>query len=219
MPPEDVPPWWLWAAGLIAALLAGLLGGWWLAKRRNNRSAPIIEPPIVSSDESDNAGPAAIGAEQLRITLEPEQLLRSVMMLTLNYRLVIANRSDRPVRDISISADLISARRAEPVERQLATASVQLPHNAKLDRIGPHQTATVTGQLQLQLSEIEVFQQGQLPLCVPLARFRIDGTGIEPQLRTFLVGLGSNAIGGKVHPLPLTGPPGSYEGVRARPLE
>ena len=216
---SGLPDWWIWVAGLLVTLLAGLGGGWWLAQRRNARPAPKIEPPVVGAAATKPLDDApSVSAPSLRLTLEPEQLMRSMMMLTLNYRLIIANRSDAPLQSIRIAADLISAKRAAPVEQQLATTSAKLPYNGQLDRVGPQQTATISGQLQLPLSEVEVFQQGQTPLCVPLARFRVDAEGIEPQLRTFLVGLGSNNIGGKVHPLPLSGPPGGYEGVRVRPL-
>ena len=216
---SGLPDWWIWVIGLLVTLLAGLGGGWWLAQRRNARPAPKIEPPVVGAAATKPLDDApSVSAPSLRLTLEPEQLMRSMMMLTLNYRLIIANRSDAPLQSIRIAADLISAKRAAPVEQQLATTSAKLPYNGQLDRVGPQQTATISGQLQLPLSEVEVFQQGQTPLCVPLARFRVDAEGIEPQLRTFLVGLGSNNIGGKVHPLPLSGPPGGYEGVRVRPL-
>lgn len=141
------------------------------------------------------------------------------MALTLKYRLTIANRSDWAVRDLVISADLVSARRNLPMEQQLASGATRLAAAANIDRIGPQQTATITGELRLPISEIEIFQQGQMPLCVPLARLRIEGAGIEPQLRNFLVGLGSGAIGGRVHPLPLSGPPGGYEGAQIRPLD
>ena len=217
---SGLPDWWIWAIGLLVTLLAGLGGGWWLAQRRNARPAPKIEPPVVGATATEPLDDApSTSAPSLRLTLEPEQLMRSMMMLTLHYRLIIANRSDVPLHSIRIAADLISARRAAPVEQQLATSASKLPYNALVDRVGPQQTATISGHLQLPLSEIEIFQQGQTPLCVPLGRFRVDAEGIETQLRTFLVGLGSNSIGGKVHPLPLSGPPGGYEGVRVRPLE
>lgn len=217
---NGLPDWWTWVIGLLVTLLAGLGGGWWLAQRRNARPAPKIEPPVVGAAGTKPLDDApSTSAPSLRLTLEPEQLMRSVMMLTLHYRLIIANRSDVPLQNIRIAADLISARRAAPVEQQLATSDAKLPYSAQVDRIGPQQTATFSGQLQLPLSEIEIFQQGQTPLCVPLARFRVDAEGIETQLRTFLVGLGSNDIGGKVHPLPLSGPPGGYEGVRVRSLD
>jgi hypothetical protein len=78
---------------------------------------------------------------------------------------------------------------------------------------------TLGGQLQLPLSEIEVFRQGQTPLCVPLLRLRIEAEGIEPQFHTFLIGLAALQPGGRLQPLPLSGPPGGYDGVQAKRLD
>ncbi len=167
-------------------------------------------------------GPGASpAAEKARIvaTLEVERLTRSMMALTLNFRVTIANRSDRAVRDLAVSADMVSARRNLPVEQQVATIAAQLPPIATVERVGPHQSAVVSGELRLPISEIELFQQGQVPLCVPLARLRVDNPQVEPLLRTFLIGLGTGSVGARVHPLPLNGPPSGYEGALAKALD
>lgn len=215
----SLPQWWPWAAGLLLALLLGILGGWAMARRRANRPAPQIEPPIV---DQGGIGPGASpAAEKARIvaTLEVERLTRSMMALTLNFRVTIANRSDRAVRDLAVSADMVSARRNLPVEQQVATIAAQLPPIATVERVGPHQSAVVSGELRLPISEIELFQQGQVPLCVPLARLRVDSPQVEPFLRTFLIGLGTGSVGARVHPLPLNGPPSGYEGAMAKALD
>lgn len=211
-----LPDWWPWAAGLLGALVAGILGGWWMARRRAARPAPTIEAPLVHTGDDDQASspPAHIAT-----TFEIERLTRSMMALTLKYRLTIANRSDRALRDLSVHADLVSARRHLPMEQQLASGATRLPASSAIERVGPHQSTIVSGELRLALSDVEMFQQGQVPLCVPLARLRIEGTGIASHLRNFLVGLGTGIVGGKVHPLPLNGPPGGYEGAQVRPLD
>ncbi|MGQ7828531.1 hypothetical protein [Altererythrobacter sp. Z27] len=216
-PGSPLPDWWGWAAGLLGALFAGGLGGWLIARRRTPRQPPQIEPPIIADRSAPQ--PEEIGAPDLHIALEVEQLMRSLMMLTVNYRVTISNRSNRALRDIAISADLITSSRALPMEQQLASATSQLPSSGALDRIGPHQSASVTGKLQLPVSEIEVFAQGQLPICMPLVRLRVEGSDFGPELRTFLVGPGSPNAGGRVHPLPLSGPPGGYDNIRTRALE
>ena len=216
-PGSPLSDWWGWAAGLLGALFAGGLGGWLIARRRTPRQPPQIEPPIVTDRPAPQ--PEEIGAPDIHIALEVEQLMRSLMMLTVNYRVAISNRSNRALRDIAISADLITSSRALPMEQQLASATTQLPPGGALDRIGPHQSASVAGRLQLPVSEIEVFAQGQLPICMPLIRLRVEGSDFGPELRTFLVGPGSPNVGGRVHPLPLSGPPGGYDNIRARALE
>lgn len=219
-PQPALPEWWPWVAGIMAALGLGALGGWWIARRRSASTAPEIEPPVVRSGmNAQSEAEIADAPVRISTTFEVERLTRSMMVLTLKYRLTIANRSDRALRNLSICADLVSARRHLPVEQQLAAGLIELPANSSIERVGPHQSTTVSGELRLPLSEIEIFQQGQVPLCVPLARLRIECAGSEPHLRSFLVGLESGAIGGKLHPLPLNGPPGGYEGAQARPLD
>lgn len=212
----QLPEWWPWAAGLFAALLTAISGGWWIARRRASRPAPTIEAPIVVDE---NAGALAASNPRLELTFEAEQLMRSMMMLTLKYRLATANRSSQPVRDISIAADLVSARRELPVEQQLATEATSLPVCHAIERIGPNQSASVSGQLQLPVEAIEIFRQGNLPLCVPLVRLKLESPSSAPILQTLLIGIGAAGGGGRVHPLPLSGPPGGYEGVRSRPID
>lgn len=148
-----------------------------------------------------------------------ERMTRSMMMLTLNYRLIIANRSPRTLRDVAIAADMISSSRSRAMEAQLAGLETRLPYLGMIDRIGPHQSASFAGSIQLPIGEVEAFYQGQTPLCIPLMRLRVDGGILEPHVRNFVIGLGSGIAGGRVHPLPLSGPPGSYDGVQGRTLE
>lgn len=213
-------PWpWGWLLALLAGILALALGAWWW--RRRAAAAPrAIEPPLAAnSAAAGHASAAGAGAPRLDTRLEVLRLTRSLMALTLKFRLTVTNRSDKAARELTIAADLASARRNAPVEQQLATGATRLTAIGEIARIGPHQGATLEGELQLPIDRIEVFQQGQVPLCVPLVRLRISGENPAPHLRTFVVGLGSSSPAGRVHPLPLSGPPGSYEGVRAKPLD
>ena len=146
-------------------------------------------------------------------------MMRSVMMLTLKFQVELANRQDRALRDVRVQADLISAKRGLPMDQQMASAQSTLAELGQTDRIGPHQMGSLGGQLQLPLSEIEVFRQGQTPLCMPLLRLRIEAEGIEPQFHTFLIGLAALQPGGRLQPLPLSGPPGGYDGVQAKRLD
>jgi hypothetical protein len=146
-------------------------------------------------------------------------LTRSLRMVTVKYRLSVSNRSDRAMRDIAIAADLVSARRDAPAASQVASAETGLPASAAIERIGPHQTRSVEASLQMPLADVSVIQQGQLVMFVPLLRMRIESEGRAPLTRTFILGIDGGAIGGRLHPLPLSGPPGGYEGVRARALD
>ncbi|MFZ9395630.1 MAG: hypothetical protein ACO25F_06150, partial [Erythrobacter sp.] len=160
--------------------MTGALGGWLVARRRADRphpgaarsiKAPAVRAPVPARESSPPA-----------ISLEIEQLMRSVMMLTLTYRLTISNRSDQPLRGVAVAADLISSSHALPAEQQLATDTTQLAPAGEIEWIGAHQSRGVSGTLQLPLSSVEVFRQGQLPLCAPLLRLRIDIEGLAPDL-------------------------------------
>jgi len=155
----------------------------------------------------------------MKTNIQVDNMMRSVMMLTLKFHVELANRQDRALRDVRVQADLISAKRGLPMDQQMANAQSSLAELGQTDRIGPHQMGTLGGQLQLPLSEIEVFRQGQTPLCVPLLRLRIEAEGIEPHIHTFLIGLAALQPGGRLQPLPLSGPPGGYDGVQAKRLD
>ena len=210
----DLP--WGWIAGALIALLA-LVAGLIVWRRRSAAAPPVIEKPVVAS--TTDAAPAA-AAEKPRFVANVQVVSaqRSVMMVMVKYSLSIANRSDRAMRGLTVSADLVSARNQGGLDAQLATLATELPASSSIERIGPHQTQTVTGTLQLALQEVEVLRQGSIPMFVPLLRVRVEGENIDPFVETYAVGVGNAGAGTKLHPLPLNGPPGSYDGVRAKPL-
>lgn len=214
-----LPTWWTWAAGLVALLLAAGAGGWGFARKRAVAGPAPIEPPIVPSAGNGQANAAPIRADRLKTNIQVDNMMRSVMMLTLKFHVELANRQDRALRDVRVQADLISAKRGLPMDQQMASAQSSLAELGQTDRIGPHQMGSLGGQLQLPLNAIEVFRQGQTPLCVPLLRLRIEAEGIEPQFHTFLIGLAALQPGGRLQPLPLSGPPGGYDGVQAKRLD
>lgn len=218
---EEQPAWWIWAAGILGALLVGMFGGWLFARKRAPASPGAIERPTVKAvNLADHPAAEQIAATaNLRVNLEIESLTRSLMMMTARYSLSIANRSDNALRDLKVSADLISARRDVPMEQQVASLECELPQASTIARVGPQQIGTYRGQLQLPVNEIEVFRQGQTPLCVPLVRIRLEAEGMAPQCHTFLVGIGAGHMGGRVQPLPLSGPPGGFEGVQTKRIE
>ncbi|NNF93256.1 MAG: hypothetical protein HKM91_01495 [Altererythrobacter sp.] len=215
----ELPSWWAWAVGLVALLFAAGAGAWKFARKRAVAGPAPIEPPIVPSAGNGQANAVPIRADRLKTNIQVDNTMRSVMMLTLKFHVELANRQDRALRDVRVQADLISAKRDLPIDQQMASARSSLAELGQTDRIGPHQMGTLSGQLQLPLSEIEVFRQGQTPLCVPLLRLRIEAEGIEPQFHTFLIGLAALQPGGRLQPLPLSGPPGGIDGVQAKRLE
>ncbi|WP_157058291.1 hypothetical protein [Altererythrobacter epoxidivorans] len=209
---------WGWIIGVLAGLLA--IAGGWIAWQRRAALAPppLIEKPIVPA--AGEAMLAGLAGEKLRyeLELEVEGVTRSVMMLTIRYHLTVSNRSDRALRDLAIHADLTTARAGAPTEAQLANDATSLPLVETIDRIGPHQTRTLRGTVQLPMQQVSPIYRGQHPMLVPLIRVRAEAPAAETKVQTFMAGISSGMSGGKLLPLSLEGPPGGYQGVRARAL-
>lgn len=209
---------WLWLAfGGLVLLFAAIGGGLFLRRRSKEQFVPTIEPPIVASDAKQ---PANV-VKDVRVDLDVEvtSLSRSLMTLTLNCRVSAANRSAHAVRDIDIWADLTSAHRNLPFEEQMALPDTQLPERAKIARIGPHQSHSEHLSLQIPVAELNGFKQGTAALCVPLLRLRIGAPAMEPQTRSYAIGIDPGNAQARLKPVPLHVPPGSYPTARARALD
>ena len=207
-------PLWLWIAGGLAALLA-ILAAVFVALRGRASSArvPTIEPPVVAP-----ASQSATIAEKGIFTLElrVENVMRSMMMVSVKAQVMVANRSDRALRDLEICGDLISASRTVPMDQQLACGDMALAPLTTIERIGPHQSRNVSINVQMPVAQIDVLQQAGVPMFVPLLRLCGHGETADPLAKTFVLGIG--AAGTKLHPLPLDGAPGGYQGVAAKPV-
>ncbi len=170
-----------------------------LAATQGARTAPDPAPPP----------PAPLDVD---LSLEIVSASRSVMMFMLDYRLMIANRSERAARDIELTAQLTCAQRgstnAPPVAggRPLET----------IERIGPHQSRSISGQLQMPLTEVQAIRQGQSPIFIPLLHISLVSAGEQSLTRSFVVGEPSTASQGRVHPIRLDTPPGGIPGLKAR---
>jgi hypothetical protein len=196
--------WRPFAAGGLAALV--LLGGGMLWRRRKPKALRLAAPLAAT------AGPD-MADEQPRVdlTLEIIGATRSVMMFTVEYRLTIANRSDRAVTDVSAAVQLACARASA------GSASPGAAHSlAGIARVGPHQARSVTGTVQLPLSAIAPLRQGSSPLFIPLAYVTLEGEGLRTMTKSFVIGTPSSA--GRVHPIPLDQPPGAIAGLVAQAI-
>lgn len=211
-----IPAWqWVLAGGL--ALLFGLvLTALALRRRKIARQVPTIEPPLVNARAIAN-NDADLG-QAVELAVEITGLSRSLMMLTADCHLSIANRSSRALRDLSVFADITSAHRSLPADRQLALEGTVLPLCDTLERIGPHQSHTMQFSLKLPVRELAAFRRGEATICVPLLRIRVEGPAIGCRVQTHVIGLANGSATGRLHPVPLHTPPGSYPDVRARAL-
>jgi hypothetical protein len=193
---------WRWlAAG--AALLASLVGAVLRWRRRKPRVLRLAAQPEHATPDTQAPAPPRID-----VILEIPGATRSVMMFTLRYRVTLANRTDRAVNDLA------SAQRGASNAAPLAAAQAAM----QVERIGPHQSRSISGEVQLPLAAISPLMQGQTPLFIPLLHLTIEGEGQQALARSFVIGTPSGGEG-RVQPIVMTGPPGALPPLKARAID
>ena len=206
--------WWAW---LLAALLAVAGVALYFWRQGRPLAVPAVVRPEVSGDGA--AAPVASGPPDLRLSAEPVKLTRSMMMVTLEYRLAIANRGTGAARNCVVEVDFASAHSRLPVDQQLASDAKPLEERHRVDRIAPGRTVNVSGSLQVPVSELSLIRQGNAVLYVPLLQCRVTGEGFEPQARTFVIGTRAATPGARLQPFRRDEPPQSYAPLAARALD
>ena len=215
---DSAIPLWAWIAGGIAALLALIAGLFALRRRQSAAPVPEIEKPQVvpSPVLQEDAAIAPRGPARIDVALEVVSATRSVMNFTLDYRLTLANRDARAVRDVSVAAILTSAQKQVGQSGDLGFDRSQAE---TIERIGPSKSHVISGQTQLPTAKLQVMRQGNKPLFVPLLQVTIAQGEHEPEIHHYVVGLPSAANTTRLHPIPLDTPPGGIPGLRARELD
>jgi hypothetical protein len=207
-----LPAWWPFAAGGLAALaLLGVAALLWRQHKRKLRPLRLaaLVAGVTAGDDTHAGSPLAAAAPpRLDLTLEIITGTRSLVMFTLEYRLTIANRSERAVGDLNAAVQIACARAGAAPSPGAAQAL------AAIDRIGPGQARSVTGTVQLPLSAIAPLRQGTTPLFVPLTHVTLEGESLPACVRTFVIGTPSAS--GRVHPIALDVPPGGIAGLVAQ---
>ncbi|MEM8759092.1 MAG: hypothetical protein AAGE83_02060, partial [Pseudomonadota bacterium] len=209
------------AASALAIVLA-ILG--WIArivwKRRTQpvgtMAGPALTAGVRESMAQTRGGAKVQPQEPLHLDLEVEivRATRSVMMFSLDYRITICNRSERAARDLKLFAELACAEsRTRPTN---ATSGGTPAH--QLERVGPHQSRTLSGQLRLPVGEVKTIRQGKTPLFVPLLHTALECAGEVPARHSFVIGTPSASSHGKVHPIPLDAPIGGLTNLKAREI-
>jgi len=207
-----IPAWIWWLIGALA--LVALTLAFLLYSRRQPAPVKEIEKPVV-------AGPsplASIEEAKLALTLDIVSATRSMMMLTIDYRLNVANRSERAIRDLAVSPELTTARRDQPA-RPGPSQQQGARSTKKIARIGPHQSEAISGTVQLPVAEIRPIMQGRKPLYVPLLHIEIGLEQLAPVKHSFVIGLPSETSTTRLHPISLDVPPGGLPPLLARKLE
>jgi hypothetical protein len=203
-----LPAWWLLAAaglGGLAVLIAG-----WLAWRRRKPKVLRLTARVAAAPDADE--PAL---PRLDLTLEIPGATRSVMTFTLRYRLTLSNRTGRAINDLAVAVQLASAQRGASNAPSVAAAQGV----SKVERIGPHQSRTISGEVQLPLAAIVPVMHGQTPLFIPLLHVTLEGEGQPALTRSFVIGTPSGGGEGRVQPLLLTTPPGGLPPLKARAID
>lgn len=211
---DALPDWWPLAAGGLG--LAAMLGaGAWAWRRRRRPKAPRLAAPTLAAAPALGENNAPPAPPRLDLTLEIIAATRSVMMFTVEYRLTIANRSDRAVNDLHAAVQIVCARASAAAAGGGSGPSAGAAQAlGAVARIGPHQARSITGTAQLPLSAIAPLRQGQTPLFIPLAHVTLEGEGLPADTKTFVIGTPSPS--GRVHPIALDQPPGSIAGLKAQ---
>lgn len=232
-PAGTIPWWWL----LPAALLGGAAVAAFLLRRRSAEAAPaeFIRPePAAPSGfprEPDPAPPVATPARQpaprpapapaspdlLDLTLEPLRFSVTLVNAALQYRLTIANRSDRPLGPLHIAADMIAAHASLPEAAQLGQDGSGLELRHELPELAPGTTAEFRGDLRLPLASVTPIRAGGATLIVPLVRLRVEGAGLS-RTTALVVGEPPAAPGGPLRPFRLDQGPRIFGAVSQRAL-
>lgn len=204
----DLAEWWPLVASALAAI--AVLGAFAIWPRRRKPKVARLAPPV---DARDTAAPTSSDdAPRLDLTLEIIAATRSVMMFTVQYRLNIANRSDRAVTDLAATAQLACARASAGAAPSAAAGQSA----AGIARVGPQQARSITGEVQMPLSAIQPLRQGMTPLFVPLVHITLEGEGLPAINRSFVIGPPSGSGAGRLHPIPLDQSPGKIAGLVAQ---
>lgn len=203
--PMLLPRWWPYAAGGLG--LAVLLGaGALLWRRRRPKVLRLAAPPAVPAEPEPPALP------RIDVALEIPGASRSVMTFTLRYRITLSNRSERAVNDLALAVQLTSARRGESNAAPLAAAQTV----TRVDRIGPHQARSISGEVQLPFAGIAPVMQGRTMLFIPLLHITLEGEGQQALVKSFVIGTPGGGGDGRVQPLRMDMLPGPVPALQAR---
>ena len=184
---------WPWLAGGVAlAIVAMGLAGWFLRRRisgpARTDAAPLVERPRLAPGEPRPTPHPAGAAEPLQVSLEPLRFSLTLMNATLTWRLELANRGATPLTGLTIGADMISAHASLSREEQLSGPRGDGAPVQRIERLEPGESRVIAGEFRLPFPQIVPIRQGNTALLLPLARFRVEGDGAGPVVRTFVVG-------------------------------
>ncbi|MDE2435794.1 MAG: hypothetical protein KGM49_06000 [Sphingomonadales bacterium] len=191
------------------------------------RAAPL--PPPGPDKQAPSPAPVqpvvpavavANHAAKLEIALEATRMIASLMATTLNYRLVVTNRSEHPLSALAIEGDMVSAHASLPPDRQIASDGNRLELRHALVALAPGESAEFTGDFRLPLGEVTPIRAGTATYFVPLARLRVEAStpegGPMVSVQTFVVGELPENPGAALRPFRLDLGPRTYSRLGQR---
>lgn len=223
--------WLWWLAFAVFALLVGAALYLWRQRQAVFAGPPEIAPPLARAPRQDSEGDHVPAPATSRAAPKPafglavdidasvDWLSRSFANVTLKYTLRLRNVGTSALEAIDIKGDLTSAHSRVPVGEQLATGETALDTIATLDRLDPRAKHEISGELRLPIATLRLIRQGKAALYVPLLRVRVDAEGVDPVMRTFVIGT-VPAIGtGRLQPFRADEMAQTYRNIDCRPLD
>ncbi|MEM7687980.1 MAG: hypothetical protein AAF291_03075 [Pseudomonadota bacterium] len=184
-----------------------------LAEAMKNDREEAIVPSLQPAESArpEVAPTATVEPPEMALSLAITSARRSLMMFTVEYRLTLANRSDKAVRDLKVHGRLACAKSDE------AGSSNPLLNRelAAVERIGPHQSHTISGALELAIADVRLMRQGNLPVFVPLLHVSVEIGGVTAKTERFVVGAPSENHPARLHPIVVDSRIGGIAGLRA----
>lgn len=141
------------------------------------------------------------------------------MNATLSYRIELMNLNNRPVSEISVKADMVTAHGQAPVSEQVADDTTEMPESAFVASIKERETHEVKGTFSLPVGSIRPIAQRNAKLYVPLLRLRVDAVGADPIICTFVVGVKPPERGAKLQPFRLDEMAQTYRQIGLRLID
>lgn len=235
----DPIPGWLF--GLAGIALLGGFAAWFLRRQRRGSPEESVEwsndPPVTDDAVAQPVAPsppaslprpattplpapppATATAGALAVELDAHHLSRSLVYVTLAYRLTLANRGADTIGPLRVAADLASAHASKSREAQLRPAPGELEQRHAIPALAPDESVTLTGELRLPVAAILAIQQGMAQLFVPLARFLVEGEGIEPRTFVFVIGQPGETPGAGLRPFRIDAMPGVFRDLDQREI-
>ncbi|MXO89570.1 hypothetical protein [Pontixanthobacter aquaemixtae] len=178
--------------------------------------AETVAPPETKT--RPEPVPAKANAN-IQIRAQAISLSRSLMNVQLSYQLDLVNRGGEPIKDLSIKADIITAHGRKPVNEQVASEATYLDYVTFVPEIPARETHEAKLNATMPVGSIQLIPQRNAQLYVPLLRIRIEAAGLDPIIRTFVVGTRSQTNADRLQPFRLDEMAQTYRAISLRALD